>query len=102
MHVAYVKEKQEIMADRPQKVYSSILVKVVNGFYHVWKRIHQMVEYSKLRHGFKKVWLHYACQIGKWFLIPWFHAPYEFVYLPPYLYPLVPDCCYSCASYRIS
>ncbi|KAL0353936.1 UNVERIFIED_CONTAM: putative callose synthase 8 [Sesamum angustifolium] len=32
LRVAYVEEKEEIVADRPPKVYSSILVKAVNGF----------------------------------------------------------------------
>ncbi|KAK4487202.1 hypothetical protein RD792_006522 [Penstemon davidsonii] len=32
LRVAYVEEKEEIVADRPRKVYSSILVKAVNGF----------------------------------------------------------------------
>ncbi|KAM3395924.1 putative callose synthase 8 isoform X1 [Capsicum galapagoense] len=32
LRVAYVEEKEEITADRPRKVYSSILVKAVNGF----------------------------------------------------------------------
>lgn len=31
LRVAYVEEKEE-MADRPCKVYSSVLVKAVNGF----------------------------------------------------------------------
>ncbi|XP_009622154.1 putative callose synthase 8 isoform X2 [Nicotiana tomentosiformis] len=32
LRVAYVEEKEEITADKPRKVYSSILVKAVNGF----------------------------------------------------------------------
>ncbi|CAK9177253.1 unnamed protein product [Ilex paraguariensis] len=32
LRVAYVEEKEEIVADKPGKVYSSILVKAVNGF----------------------------------------------------------------------
>ncbi|KAK1384913.1 hypothetical protein POM88_022648 [Heracleum sosnowskyi] len=32
LRVAYVEEKEEIMANKTQKVYSSILVKAVNGF----------------------------------------------------------------------
>lgn len=32
LRVAYVEEREEIEADRPKKVYSSILVKAVNGF----------------------------------------------------------------------
>ena len=32
LRVAYVEEKEEIVADKPLKVYSSILVKAVNGF----------------------------------------------------------------------
>lgn len=32
LRVAYVEEKEEIMADKPHKAYSSILVKAVNGF----------------------------------------------------------------------
>ncbi|KAL3508824.1 hypothetical protein ACH5RR_028225 [Cinchona calisaya] len=32
LRVAYVEEKEEIVADKPRKVYSSVLVKAVNGF----------------------------------------------------------------------
>ncbi|KAI3457533.1 hypothetical protein Pfo_014196 [Paulownia fortunei] len=32
LRVAYVEEKEEIVADGPRKIYSSILVKAVNGF----------------------------------------------------------------------
>lgn len=37
LRVAYVEEKEEIMANKTQKVYSSILVKAVNGFDQVMK-----------------------------------------------------------------
>lgn len=32
LRVAYVEEKEEILSNKTQKVYSSILVKAVNGF----------------------------------------------------------------------
>lgn len=32
LRVAYVEEKEEIVVDGPPKVYSSILLKAVNGF----------------------------------------------------------------------
>ncbi|KAG2676273.1 hypothetical protein I3760_12G045500 [Carya illinoinensis] len=39
LRVAYVEEKEEIVAEKPQKVYSSLLVKAVNGFEQVIYRI---------------------------------------------------------------
>ncbi|KAK1591245.1 hypothetical protein Q3G72_004616 [Acer saccharum] len=39
LRVAYVEEKEEIVADKPRKVYSSILLKAVNGFYQEIYRI---------------------------------------------------------------
>lgn len=35
LRVAYVEEKEEIVEDKPRKVYSSLLVKAVNGYEQV-------------------------------------------------------------------
>lgn len=32
LRVAYVEEKEEMVENKPRKVYSSVLVKAVNGF----------------------------------------------------------------------
>ncbi|KAE8124605.1 hypothetical protein FH972_019472 [Carpinus fangiana] len=39
LRVAYVEEKEEIVEDKPRKVYSSLLVKAVNGYEQVIYRI---------------------------------------------------------------
>lgn len=50
LRVAYVEEKEEIVEDQPQKVYSSLLVKAVNGY-------EQVVDYSDNITAFKVIGL---------------------------------------------
>lgn len=50
LRVAYVEEKEEIVEDKPRKVYSSLLVKAVNGY-------EQVVDYSDYIAAFKIIGL---------------------------------------------
>ena len=50
LRVAYIEEKEEIVGDKPQKVYSSILAKAVGNFdqvlNHCWQKLKWLKHYK--------------------------------------------------------